>query len=143
MKLFAFKVYRAVNKCSGLKFMSVVILFFGKILNEMNVFSISYINCTGSFSAEFMEMFIGKVGMKFHFMEMIMFIFAVHSFTGYCAESVIVAVTIFVENTCASGEFMNMFLLFVTIIIIHFKNYFFFYDMTIAVVCEKEDFLMA
>lgn len=38
---------------------------------------------------------------------------------------------------------MNMFLLFVTIIIIHFKNSFFFYDMTTAVVCEKEDFLIA
>lgn len=40
--------------------MLVVILFFGTILDKMNMFSISHVNRTRSFATEFMKIFIGK-----------------------------------------------------------------------------------
>lgn len=83
--------------------MLVVILFFGTILDKMNMFSISYVNRTRSFATEFMEMFIGKIRMKLHFMEVVMFISIIDSLTGNGTESMIVAIVTFIEYLCASS----------------------------------------
>ena len=83
--------------------MFVIIFFFSEIFDEMDVFSISNINRTGSLSTEFVKMFIGKVSMEFYIMEMIVFVWTVFGFSGYGAEPVIMAITILIKNSGASG----------------------------------------
>ena len=102
LKLSVLKVNRTVNKRSCLKFVLMVIFHFCKVFNKVYVFSISYINSTGSFSTEFMKMLIGKISMEFYFMVMIVFIFAINSFTCYCTESMIMTIITFIKNSCIS-----------------------------------------
>lgn len=59
-------------------------------------------------------------------MEVVVLIRVVDSLTGYSTESMIMAIAVFIENFCTSGQFMNVFLVFTIILIIHFKISFFF-----------------
>ena len=58
-------------------------------------------------------------------MEVVMLI-VVDSLAGYGTESMIMAIAAFIKNFCASGQFMNMFLVFAIILIIQFEISFFF-----------------
>lgn len=101
--LSAFEINRAVNLGSSLKFMSVMILLFREVFDKVNMFSVSYRNGTGCFSAEFMKMLIIKICAEFYFMEMIGFVRSIFCFIGYGTEPVIMTAVAFMEDFCTSG----------------------------------------
>lgn len=81
----------------------MIIFLFGKVVQEVNMLAITNVDGAGGSSAEFVEMFISKVSMKFYIVIMIFFVLAIDGFAGYGTESMVVAVTTFVENSGASG----------------------------------------
>lgn len=60
--------------------------------------SVAYFNSTTGFSAKFMKMLIRKVGVEFNFVEVVLFVFGVDGLSGYGAESMVMAITTFIEN---------------------------------------------
>ncbi len=97
------KVYRDVNECRCLKFIFVIIFLFGKVLEEVYMFTIANFDSIGSFSKEFMEMLVREVSMEFYFMKMVVFIFGVDGFACYCTESMVMTLITFVKNSCHSA----------------------------------------
>ena len=69
----------------------------------MHMFAVADINRTGSFSTKFMKVFVGKVCVEFHFMEVVLFVFCIDGFSGHGAESMVVAFITFLKNSCAAG----------------------------------------
>ena len=68
-KPITFKVDRTVTQCCSLEFVLVVIFLFGEVFDEVYMFSVAYIDGAGGLPIELMEMFIGKVCMKFYFVD--------------------------------------------------------------------------
>lgn len=125
--LSAFKVYRTVNEGCNLEFMSVAVFFFGKVFQEVHVLAIANFDGAAGFAAKFMKMFIGKISAEFNLMEMVSFVFGVDGFSGNGAESMIVAVIAFSDDSGAAGQLVNMVLVLAgALIIIHMKTPFFF-----------------
>ena len=62
--------------------MHVIVFFFCKIFDEVNMLTIAHIDGTTCFSTEFMKIFIGKVSVGLHSVKMVFFVFHKNCFHG-------------------------------------------------------------
>ena len=100
---FTLKVDGTVNQGCSLKFMHVIVFFFRKIFDEVNMLAIAHIDGTTCFPTELVKMFIGKVSVKLHFVKMVFFVFHIDCFPGYRTESVIMALVSLIKYSGTAG----------------------------------------
>lgn len=104
--LVTFKIQWTFDQGCHLESMSMTVFFFCPCAGKMHVFPIANFDSRGGRSAEFMEMAISKVCAEFYFMHMA--VTTPNCFTGCSSKTMVMAFLFFVENSCASGDFVNV-----------------------------------